>query len=161
MRDSSIFGASFVVRTFHFRWQDHAEELAQLSIRSIFNLDPLVANGHLSQSIQRGLTNWKLVWNRRLLNGDERHFAVPVTEQQHQQNRPDVSGMWRRPGFWRHAPEFWLLAQLYVDRQSLSRDDEDIVGYCYDDVCMTRLKALIAKFSGLDSANRLSSMKRM
>lgn len=123
----------------------------------IFNLDPVAANGHSFHFIQRGLTSWKLVWNRRLLNGDERYFDVQVTEQQPQQNPPDESGMWRRPGFWRHASEFWLFAQLYVDRPSLSLNDEEVAG-CYDDVSMTRIKSLIAKFSGLDLAKRLSSL---
>ena len=113
-----------------------------------FYLDPLTANGHSFQSVQRGLTNWKLVWNQRLLNRDEHYFDVQVTEQQHQQTPSDESGMWRRPGFWRHASEFWLLAQLYVDRPSHSLNHDNLAG-CYDDVSMTRIKSFIAKFGGL------------
>ncbi|RVX74164.1 hypothetical protein B0A52_01996 [Exophiala mesophila] len=62
-----------------------------------FYLDPLTANGHSFQSVQRGLTNWKLVWNQRLLNRDEHYFDVQVTEQQHQQTPSDESVTEKRP----------------------------------------------------------------
>ena len=84
----------------------------------LFHIDS--AFGHESQLIpvKIGLANWKSVWHQRLMNNDEGFFDIVVTSSSCNKsglpcNEPD---MWRRPGFWRYASEYWLLAQLYVER---------------------------------------------
>lgn len=136
---------------------------------------------HKSQlsSIRIGLDNWKLIWNRRSLNDDERFFDVPIAtlkqqqqQQQHNSNATekrhahqhqhiptDEPSMWKRSGFWRHAPEYWLLARLGLDRSEFSslsssktdggRDDDDGDGddqHPHEDMSMLRIKEMIGSF---------------
>ncbi|KIW63708.1 hypothetical protein PV04_08691 [Phialophora macrospora] len=94
------------------------------------------------QHVRRALANWKAVWNRRLsIDRLERspiaNFDVSIEPEgegqantgryshrwtsntvldsgnfSHNNNHDD----WRRPGFWRHASEYWLLASLFVEQ---------------------------------------------
>lgn len=119
--------------------------------------------------IRIGLDNWKLIWNRRSLNDDERFFDVPIAtlkqhnhptekRQSHEHIPADEPSMWKRSGFWRHAPEYWLLARLGLDRSEFSlssslsahqktdvdRDDDD--QQPHEDMSMSRIKEMIGNF---------------
>lgn len=91
----------------------------------IFNLEPELGSELQFQPILNGISNWKSVWNRRLLNHDEENFDVIITSStcqtdQFQQKEYGISSdshpIWKRPGFWRHASEYWLLSRIFVER---------------------------------------------
>lgn len=83
--------------------------------------------------VRRGLENWRKVWNRRL--SIERSNADAITsfdisiepgsearacQQQFdalmaKRAEPFHNDDWRRPGFWRHASENWLLCRRFVE----------------------------------------------
>lgn len=86
---------------------------------------------HLTSSIscdsrfaatRRGLENWKAIFNQRCVNNDEYFFDVQIVQpfrtenvnndRQYQLGLIDEPSLWKRLGFWKHAPEFWLLATL-------------------------------------------------
>ncbi|KAK5191957.1 hypothetical protein LTR20_010968 [Exophiala xenobiotica] len=144
----------------------------------IFNLEPSIAPKAQFAHIRMGLENWKAVWNQRTLNDDERFFDVPITtgltrnnskdnsqkepqEANRQLTQPpphhipeDEPSMWKRSGFWRHAPEYWLLANLYLDRMeygiSVGPDGEGAQNFDprpqHDETSMSWLRDLITKF---------------
>jgi hypothetical protein len=144
----------------------------------IFNLEPSIAPKAQFAHIRMGLANWKAVWNQRTLNDDERFFDVPITtgltrsnskddsqkeprEANRQLTQPlphhipeDEPSMWKRSGFWRHAPEYWLLANLYLDRMeygiSVGPDGEGAQSFDprpqHDETSMSWLRDLITKF---------------
>ncbi|KAL4728100.1 hypothetical protein ACLX1H_004829 [Fusarium chlamydosporum] len=65
------------------------------------------------QSVYNALNNWKLVWETY---SDDFSFSSPHATV----NKQDISmgDLWKRVGFMRHSPEYWLLAKLLVDRLS-------------------------------------------
>ncbi|CAK7206109.1 hypothetical protein SEUCBS139899_008893 [Sporothrix eucalyptigena] len=70
-------------------------------------------------AIRTGLANWKTVWEiyKREFSTGPPHTMVPVPLPNHDDTTaPD--DMWRRTGFMRHSPEYWLLAHLVIDRLS-------------------------------------------
>ncbi|KIY01583.1 uncharacterized protein Z520_03135 [Fonsecaea multimorphosa CBS 102226] len=84
--------------------------------------------------VRKGLKNWRAVWNRRLgidrsNTGSITSFDIsiePETEARSSQEElsivverdqgPYHNENWRRPGFWRHASEYWLLCRIFVER---------------------------------------------
>lgn len=86
---------------------------------------------------RRALDNWRKVWNRRL--SIERSDADAITsfdisiepgsealrrqeESETIMNKnaePFHNDDWRRPGFWRHASENWLLCHRFVELLAL------------------------------------------
>jgi hypothetical protein len=94
-----------------------------------------------SRHIRKALNNWRAVWNRRLSidRADRGSIAIfdvsiepegEIEPSKGRYNRQETSGLatninqrdsyhekdWRRPGFWRHASEYWLLANLFVEK---------------------------------------------
>jgi hypothetical protein len=98
--------------------------------------------------IHTGLDNWKMLWITR--------FNLNLSENSKMQSF-DV-GMWKRPGFMRHAPEFWLLARLFLERLSTENTASDFTGNTvspaslsgglvkYDESDMSQVKSLIYDF---------------
>jgi hypothetical protein len=135
-----------------------------------------------SRHMHIALRNWKAVWNRRLSidRAETRSisaFDVPINPQGENQFARDrcaaigasntevngdtssepQSGDWRRPGFWRHASEYWLLARIFVERMSSSQqvaqvstrigsDSESEMSLIrrYDEKDMTRLHSFLS-----------------
>jgi hypothetical protein len=58
--------------------------------------------------IQRGIDIWKQLWLAKSTE-DEINIDTSLT----------TENMWRRVGFFQHAPEYWLLAKLSLERMSL------------------------------------------
>lgn len=128
----------------------------------IFHYNSSLVMPHKSQlsSIRTGLENWKSIWNRRSLNDDERFFDVLIAtlehknaagqRYQHEHIPADEPSMWKRSGFWRYAPEYWLLANLSLDRIESSPFSHnsmiDMGSRKYDDMSMSRLKEVISNF---------------
>lgn len=90
--------------------------------------------------MENALTNWKRVWDR-----------IPPTQHLVEQQLP--GSMWLSLGFMRHAPEFWQLASIVLDRirllQTVKGDEvEASVGIMqsYDEIDMSQLNGLIAEF---------------
>jgi hypothetical protein len=75
-------------------------------------------------AIHNALRNWEIVW-------DAYGSADTVGPPHNIVNSDDPllmpHEMWRRVGFMRHANEFWLLANLVVDRMTSRRMVEDNV----------------------------------
>ena len=118
----------------------------------IFNLDPSIGHKSQFEPLRIGIANWKSVWNQRFLNKDECWFDIPVTTlssegKMHQYLPQDEPSMWRRPGFWKYASEFWLLAQAYLDRMEFSAIPAGVVGNHHDTTSMARLNHFVKKFS--------------
>lgn len=65
-------------------------------------------------AIHTALSNWKMVWEAysSQVSNHPPHAMVP-----RDQAIPGLN-MWKRIGFMRHSPEFWLLATVVVDRLS-------------------------------------------
>jgi hypothetical protein len=66
-------------------------------------------------AIQNALHNWQGIWELYVLGHSTRPPHVMIGS-----DSPTLAArdMWRRIGFMRHAHEFWLLANLIVDRMS-------------------------------------------
>jgi hypothetical protein len=73
----------------------------------------------LYQPLWNGISNWKAVWNRRVFNRDDHSFDVLIGPEDGQS--VSDTDMWRRPGFWKHASEFWLLSRILLDRMVSSQ----------------------------------------
>lgn len=108
--------------------------------------------------IRTGLSSWKTVWNQRFRNLDEQFFDVAITQQiskerKEKDSRPqpvliDESSLWKRLGFWKYAPEFWLLA--YVQLEQIQYSNSGIKGlkdeHSQDEAALMRLKSFIEHF---------------
>jgi hypothetical protein len=101
-----------------------------------------------SRIVQTALRNWKAVWNRRLsIERSERCsialFDVSIEPEGEVRSmrdqlvgcavvannvpRTNVGGSdvvdWRRPGFWRHASEYWLLVQVFLEQMQIAQSE--------------------------------------
>jgi len=82
--------------------------------------------------VRRGLENWRKVWNRRLSiersntdaitsfdisiePGSEAHARQQEFDALMAKAEPFHNDDWRRPGFWRHASENWLLCCRFAE----------------------------------------------
>lgn len=79
----------------------------------LFNLEPVLGDQQFS-GIRRGLENWEAVWNCRMMNNDEQFFDAIVTTSEFQSGIEKQA--WARPGFWRNAAEYWLLAMVMLNK---------------------------------------------
>ncbi|KAF5560791.1 C2H2 transcription factor [Fusarium phyllophilum] len=69
------------------------------------------------QAVRNALDNWKSSWETY---SDKFSFSPPhVMVDRH---NVATENLWRRVGFMRHSPEYWLLGKLLVDRLSTSGD---------------------------------------
>jgi len=66
-------------------------------------------------AIQNALHNWQSVWELYITGYS---FRPPHVMLDSDSASLDPQDMWRRVGFMQHAHEFWLLANLIVDRMS-------------------------------------------
>jgi hypothetical protein len=114
--------------------------------------------------IRHGLQNWISIWNlySATLSQSTRHEPL-LGEQLIPEN------MWKRTGFLRNAPEYWMLATLIVERISAkvnisgSRPEESLfAGQTsgqdgplepllgkFDDTSMKQVNELIAEFQNI------------
>ncbi|RBR15653.1 uncharacterized protein FIESC28_07294 [Fusarium coffeatum] len=101
------------------------------------------------QAVYNALSNWKSVWEKY---SDEFSFSHPHVMIDKHNVAPD--DLWRRVGFMRHSPEYWLLAKLLVDRLSSpmitlpSSSDEPILTR-YDQTSMLQVNDLITGFQNV------------
>lgn len=93
-----------------------------------------------SQAVENGLTNWKHVWEK----------MPPL------QGYDCPANMWKRIGFMQHAKEFWLLANIILDRFRRLQSDETGVAepgrgvlHGYDETDMSQMNGLIAEFRSI------------
>lgn len=115
------------------------------SVSSFQNLTP----------ISNTLRNWRAVWDvfaATSASGESPHITVDMDFL-----RPDNA--WKRIGFCRHCPEYWLLAKLMADRLSLlgsiAKEDEQVllddgptdpILRSYDQTSMRQVNDLILGF---------------
>ncbi|KAJ5520380.1 hypothetical protein N7463_000833 [Penicillium fimorum] len=78
----------------------------------IFQFRSAVGSFQLRAPIQNALSNWRDIWHffsTTFPQGTMPHMTI---EDPHIQSEE----LWRRMGFFRYAPEYWLLAHLMADR---------------------------------------------
>lgn len=102
----------------------------------LYHLTLLAGSDSRFAAIRTGLKNWKAMFNQRCLNNDERYFDVIVTQpdgtNKEESSLPsqtlvvDEPGLWKRLGFWKHAPEFWLLANVQLEQLQYSSPDSHV-----------------------------------
>lgn len=68
-------------------------------------------------AIYNALRNWRSVWELYILE-----FSIGPPHAMVDSNSPtlELQDMWKRIGFMRHAYEFWLLADLIIQRMTLN-----------------------------------------
>jgi hypothetical protein len=73
--------------------------------------------------LRNALANWKQIW---LLHDSCEDLGVDTSADQEASGSTfDPGAMWKRVGFMRNAPEFWLLAKLVLERLETGRHEED------------------------------------
>lgn len=135
----------------------------------IFNLDPVCGAKSQFRPLFHGISNWKAVWNRRIFGSADNSIDVVISPSSGQPLAEVGNTSWKRAGVWKHAAEFWLLSQIYLDRmassqQGLKANDhllqpdnpscevEPRVRGEYDDTNMNHLHTFISNFEGLKIA---------
>ncbi|KAF2019976.1 hypothetical protein BU24DRAFT_489824 [Aaosphaeria arxii CBS 175.79] len=88
-------------------------------------------------SLRNGLERWNTFW------------PSSARQEEIEKGNMDYDSSWRRIGFMRHAPEFWLISQLKLDRLSKQRKEglvADLLDTQYDTTTMGGLESLIREF---------------
>ncbi|KAJ5970908.1 uncharacterized protein N7479_000826 [Penicillium vulpinum] len=87
--------------------------LATLAIHSqIFQFRSAVGSFQLRDPIRNALSNWRDIWH--LFSSTFPQGITPHTTIEDHHIQPEE--LWKRMGFCRYAPEYWLLAHLMADR---------------------------------------------
>ncbi|EEP81747.1 conserved hypothetical protein [Uncinocarpus reesii 1704] len=76
----------------------------------IFHYQNSFGGNELLQRMRNALGNWKDTWH---LQASESPGSSPHTIVDNNHTRPEY--MWKRVGFFRYSPDYWLLASLKVD----------------------------------------------
>ena len=117
--------------------------------------------------IHNALANWKEIW---LLRDSSDGPGTTIFADLEQGNNSSTREMWKRSGFMRNAPEFWLLAKIVLERLESTLDNEeaadDLLGVSdgnrgsstlsssvldkYDETSMSQVNALITGFQKLN-----------
>ncbi|RFU24367.1 hypothetical protein B7463_g11972, partial [Scytalidium lignicola] len=82
----------------------------------IFHNHVMISSETQFQPVLNGINNWKAVWNRRFVNGDDDIFDVPIAENTAGTARVGMMDIGQHLGFWTHASEYWLLARLILNQ---------------------------------------------
>jgi hypothetical protein len=110
------------------------------------------------QPVRVALENWKLVWETY-----SSEFSSTPPHEMLAEAVPSPGNMWQRTGFMRHSPEYWLLANLLVNRLSRTADaapgfsEAAVTGGAtpepilrkYDQTSMRQVNDLIAEFQNV------------
>ncbi|KAL7622130.1 hypothetical protein AAE478_007632 [Parahypoxylon ruwenzoriense] len=117
-----------------------------------------LCNAGQLQAIRYALHNWKLAWETY-----SSEFSSSPPHDLLNEVEPSPGNMWRRIGFMRHSPEYWLLASLLVSRLSHNIDRPpmfntstandsaslDPILNKYDQTSMRQVNDLIAEFQNI------------
>lgn len=79
----------------------------------LFNMEAATASVSHFQPIEHGIENWKCIWNH-ILRAGLVDFPSPASNGNRQ--FATTVEMWKRAGFWWHAPEYWLLLRVILGR---------------------------------------------
>lgn len=95
----------------------------------LFSLDPVLGDEEQFVGLRIGIDTWEGVRNQRLRSNDEQFFDSIVTTAALSPGIETTSDSWKKPGFWKNAAEFWLLACVMLERmvaaqQSATAADE-------------------------------------
>ncbi|KAH6871499.1 C2H2 type zinc finger domain-containing protein [Thelonectria olida] len=110
------------------------------------------------QAVRIALQNWKLIWETY-----SSEFSSTPPHEMVGNVTPSPGNMWRRTGFMRHSPEYWLLANLMVNRLSRTLEPQpnfneavltggstpDPILSKYDQTSMRQVNDLIAEFQNV------------
>lgn len=135
----------------------------------IFNLDPVRGAQSQYQPLRNGISNWKAVWNRRIFTYADSSIDISIGPESEQTLPENCDALWKRPGFWKHAAEFWLLSRIFLERLASSQhgveahypfsqpenplcEVEPCIRGEHDDTNMTQLHTFIRNFQGLENS---------
>lgn len=133
----------------------------------VFQYQNSFGGRELLQRIRNALANWKDIWH---IQATASPGTLPHNTVDNNDTQPEY--MWKRVGFFRHSPDYWLLASLKVDRlcssdcvpskshdawmgqtdEELYDDDDDDDGLSdpilnkYDETSMRQVNELISEF---------------
>lgn len=130
----------------------------------IFHIDPGFGSESQSVAMENAITNWRNIWRLRSVNGFKDSYRLADLEP----SPPllERKEAWKRTGFMRRAPEYWLLAQAKLERlQSTQRSLEaaetlsgrdnwlcNVPGTVlpkYDETSMEQLNEFISSFQAM------------
>lgn len=80
--------------------------------------------------LRNAFANWKQVWLLR--SGSGSPGAEISADQEASRSNFDPCEMWRRIGFMRYAPEFWLLAKIVLERLEADRHEVNVTNTLVD-----------------------------
>ncbi|KIV84504.1 hypothetical protein PV11_00279 [Exophiala sideris] len=130
----------------------------------IFHIDPGFGSESQLEAMANAITNWKDIWRLRSVNGFKDCYGLTYLEPHPSQLGRNEA--WKRIGFMRRAPEYWLLAQAKLERlastqrsleaaESLSGRDNwlcNVPGTVlpkYDETSMEQLSEFISSFQAM------------
>ncbi len=129
-----------------------------------FHIRPAFGQYEHPAAMWNGVKNWKIIWNCKPREPGAYLFGIPSLETQ-SITQPGI--LWKRIGFMKHAPEFWLHSRIMLERVTDRRDhistevDSDLgdlwhgqnesshVSDIYDLADMGQLNDLITNFQGI------------
>lgn len=86
----------------------------------------MIGGGHFGP-INNGLCNWYAAWDYYSDQLSSPPHVMVLSEE------VTASNAWKRIGFMRYSPEYWLLARLMIDRLQRSEDGTDATACSYKD----------------------------
>ncbi|KAK4937633.1 hypothetical protein LTR10_021779 [Elasticomyces elasticus] len=130
----------------------------------IFHIDPGFGSESQLAAMANAIANWKDIWKLRSMNGFKDCYSLVHLEPH--PSRLGRNEAWKRTGFMRRAPEYWLLAQAKLERlestqrsleaaESLSGRDNwlcNVPGTVlpkYDETSMEQLSEFISSFQAM------------
>ncbi|OAL34340.1 hypothetical protein AYO20_06393 [Fonsecaea nubica] len=89
----------------------------------IFHIDPGFGSESQVEAMENAIANWRVIWKLGLTLDGSRGSRKSATTTSTESNQTAGSGLdstesWKRTGFMRKAPEYWLLAQVKLKRLS-------------------------------------------
>lgn len=85
----------------------------------LFNLDPGFSSGAEFESLRNAIDNWRVVWDLQSERGSSDCFGTHDPWIPQFMATPEAP--WKRIGFFRNAPEYWLLARVMLERVEAAR----------------------------------------
>lgn len=130
----------------------------------LFHVDPGFGSDSQCQVLRNAICNWRSIWNMRLEDNFE--DLCGIRNLLRAQSAPEANASWKRIGFMRNAPEYWLLARIILERLESTQQSldaaESLSGQSgwrynltasvlpkYDETSMDQLNEFITSFQSL------------
>ncbi|EXJ91674.1 hypothetical protein A1O3_00224 [Capronia epimyces CBS 606.96] len=123
----------------------------------LFNIDPVFGSDAQFETLRNAITNWMVVWDLRFEPGFSDCYGTHDPLGPQCMTEPDKP--WKRIGFYRNAPEYWLLARIMLEKVESSRQTanagESLLGR--EDWRRTGVSPILSRFdeTSMDQVNDL------